>query len=274
MADAATVVLLVRHGLTPTTGSSCPARPPGCTSPTRGGARPTPPPRASTALPKVAAVYSSPLERARETAAPIARTRGLARAHRARPGRLDIGEWTGLSLKQAGPASPSGRPCSATRAASASPAASRSPRCRRASPPRSARLVARHPGADRGGRVARRSDQGGGGPRPRHAARPLPAHHDRARAPSPRSAYRRGGPAVLTVNSVDGDLAWLGGARHERHRPSTSTRRTTSPPAPSGRPASASSICRRARRQPLVTLKARRSRCARWPSISAACSPS
>jgi hypothetical protein len=26
-------------------------------------------------------------------------------------------------------------------------------------------------------------------------------------------AYRRGGPAVLTVNSLAGDLAWLGGGK-------------------------------------------------------------
>jgi hypothetical protein len=26
-------------------------------------------------------------------------------------------------------------------------------------------------------------------------------------------AYRRGGPSVLTVNSLAGDLAWLGGGK-------------------------------------------------------------
>jgi len=26
-------------------------------------------------------------------------------------------------------------------------------------------------------------------------------------------AYRRGGPAVLTVNSMSGDLAWIGGGK-------------------------------------------------------------
>jgi len=51
-------------------------------------------------LPRIAAIYSSPLERARETAAPIARARRL-------PVRIDrgllecdFGEWTGQKLRR------------------------------------------------------------------------------------------------------------------------------------------------------------------------------
>jgi probable phosphoglycerate mutase len=53
------------------------------------------------AVPKVDAVYSSPLERTRETAAPIAKAHGL----RVRTDKglleLDIGAWTGWELKRA-----------------------------------------------------------------------------------------------------------------------------------------------------------------------------
>jgi probable phosphoglycerate mutase len=49
----------------------------------------------------VAAVYASPLERARETALPIARARGLALRIERGLLELDIGEWTGLRLDRA-----------------------------------------------------------------------------------------------------------------------------------------------------------------------------
>jgi probable phosphoglycerate mutase len=50
-------------------------------------------------LPRIAAVYSSPLERAEETAAPIAAACGLPVT--VEPGLLecDYGEWTGQALK-------------------------------------------------------------------------------------------------------------------------------------------------------------------------------
>ena len=67
------VVLLVRHGQTPTTGKVLPGRPPGCTSPTPDAPRPSAAPQRIAELKQVDAVYASPLERARETAAPIAR---------------------------------------------------------------------------------------------------------------------------------------------------------------------------------------------------------
>jgi probable phosphoglycerate mutase len=52
-------------------------------------------------LKKVDAVYASPLERTRETAAPIAKAHGLpVRSNRGLL-ELDIGEWTGWELKRA-----------------------------------------------------------------------------------------------------------------------------------------------------------------------------
>lgn len=47
------------------------------------------------------AVYASPLERARETAAPIARALGLRVRTERGLVEADIGEWTGTSLKRA-----------------------------------------------------------------------------------------------------------------------------------------------------------------------------
>jgi probable phosphoglycerate mutase len=50
---------------------------------------------------KIAAVYTSPIERARETAAPIAKALGLELRVDRGLNECDIGEWTGLSLRRA-----------------------------------------------------------------------------------------------------------------------------------------------------------------------------
>ena len=49
---------------------------------------------------KLKAIYSSPLERARETAAPLARARGLEVTIHPGVGEVRYGEWTGKSLKR------------------------------------------------------------------------------------------------------------------------------------------------------------------------------
>ena len=94
-----TVVLLVRHGQTPTTGAKLPGRAPGLHLADAGRAQADAVAARIAALPKVDAIYSSPLERTRETAAPIAKARGL----RVVPNRglleCDFGEWTGAELK-------------------------------------------------------------------------------------------------------------------------------------------------------------------------------
>lgn len=94
-----TVVLLVRHGQTPTTGAKLPGRAPGLHLADAGRAQAEAVAARIAALPKVDAIYSSPLERTRETAAPIAKARGL----RVIPSRglleCDFGEWTGAELK-------------------------------------------------------------------------------------------------------------------------------------------------------------------------------
>lgn len=93
-----TLVLLVRHGRTATTGKVLPGRAPGLHLADDGRAQAQAAAGRIARLDGVAAVYASPLERTRETAAPIARATGL-RVRTAR-GLLecDFGGWTGKTL--------------------------------------------------------------------------------------------------------------------------------------------------------------------------------
>jgi probable phosphoglycerate mutase len=98
---ATTLVLLVRHGVTPTTGRLLPGRRRGLHLSDEGRRQADALAARLAAVPAIAAIYSSPLERARETVAPLAKARGLA--VRVEPGLLesDLGAWTGLTLKRA-----------------------------------------------------------------------------------------------------------------------------------------------------------------------------
>jgi len=97
-------VLLVRHGQTPTTGKVLPGRAAGLHLSDKGQAQAHAVAERIAALEgpkrKLAAVYASPLERTRETAAPIAKAIG-ARVRRSQ-GLLecDFGDWTGGELKK------------------------------------------------------------------------------------------------------------------------------------------------------------------------------
>lgn len=93
-------MLLVRHGQTPTTGASLPGRAPGLHLADTGRAQADAAAARIARLPAVAAVYASPLERTRETAAPIAKACG--QKVRIARGLLecDFGEWTGRALKE------------------------------------------------------------------------------------------------------------------------------------------------------------------------------
>ncbi len=118
-----TLVLLVRHGATPTTGKVLPGRAAGLHLAESGRAqadvvaarlqawatagsgaprrRPgargrTAPSATSTDAP---AIYASPLERARETAAPIAKALGQRVSVNRGLLECDFGEWTGAELK-------------------------------------------------------------------------------------------------------------------------------------------------------------------------------
>ena len=94
-----TVVLLVRHGQTPTTGQSLPGRAAGLHLADTGRAQAEAVAARIAELKKVDAVYASPLERTRETAAPIAKA--LQQRVKIDRGLLecDFGTWTGKKLK-------------------------------------------------------------------------------------------------------------------------------------------------------------------------------
>ena len=156
-------------------------------------------------LKHVAAVYTSPLERTRETAAPIA----LARRLQARIERglvdLDFGRWTGRALRElrklpewktvqrypSGFRFPDGESFTEMQARVASTVA---------------RLVARHPGQT----IVAVSH---GDPIKAVVGHALGTHLDLFQriviAPGSVTAvaYGLGGPTVLTVNSLGGDLA-------------------------------------------------------------------
>jgi probable phosphoglycerate mutase len=93
-------VLLVRHGRTPKTGVILPGHAPGLHLSDEGRRQAEAVAQRIGRLPNVAAVYASPLERARETAAPIARALGLPLRVERDLLECDAGEWTGLSLRR------------------------------------------------------------------------------------------------------------------------------------------------------------------------------
>ena len=95
-----TLVLLVRHGQTPTTGKHLPGRAPGLHLSEEGQRQAELAAKRIAELPHVDAVYSSPLERARETAAPIAAARGLKVQIDKGLLECDFGHWTGGELKE------------------------------------------------------------------------------------------------------------------------------------------------------------------------------
>ncbi len=92
-----TVVALVRHGTTPTTGKILPGRARGLHLSEAGIAEARKVGEHFAPL-EVAAVYASPLERARETAAPIAEATGKRVSLERGLLECDFGEWTGADL--------------------------------------------------------------------------------------------------------------------------------------------------------------------------------
>lgn len=95
---SSTVILLVRHGQTPTTGKVLPGRAAGLHLAEAGNAQAHRVAERIAELPRVDAIYASPLERARETAAPIAKA--LKQRVKIDKGLLecDFGDWTGAEL--------------------------------------------------------------------------------------------------------------------------------------------------------------------------------
>ncbi len=95
---APTLVLLVRHGQTSTTGTVLPGRAKGLHLAEKGRAQAEAAAARIAQLERVHAVYASPLERTRETAAPIAAAVG----HKVQTAKglleCEFGEWTGKKL--------------------------------------------------------------------------------------------------------------------------------------------------------------------------------
>jgi len=202
-----TLVLLVRHGLTATTGRLLPGRAPGLHLSEEGRRQADAVAKRIAALPRVAAVYTSPLERARETAMPIARARRLVLRVDRGLLEVDIGRWTGQPIVRA-----SRKP--EWQAVQRHPSGFRFPGGESFTEMQArvvgalGRLVARHPG--RTIVAVFHAD-----PIKAAVAHALGAHLDLFQriAIAPASvtaiAYRAHGPVVLTVNSMDGDLAKL-----------------------------------------------------------------
>lgn len=94
-----TLVLLVRHGQTPTTGAVLPGRAAGLHLSDAGQAQAQRVADRIGTLTNVGAVYASPLERTRETAAPIAKACGVRVRRDAGLLECDFGDWTGQQLK-------------------------------------------------------------------------------------------------------------------------------------------------------------------------------
>jgi len=202
-----TLVLLVRHGLTAAVGVTLPGRVPGVHLTDEGRVQAETVAARLAKLPKIAGVYASPLERARETALPIARALGVAVRIERGLNELDMGEWSGISLKRvrrkpewervqrypSGFRFPGGESFTEMQARMTSTIAA---------------LVARHP--DETIVAVSHAD-----PIKATVAHALGSALDLFQRivifPASVTAIRHypGGPQVLTVNSADGDLAGL-----------------------------------------------------------------
>jgi probable phosphomutase (TIGR03848 family) len=93
-----TTILMVRHGQTPTTGKVLPGRAKGLHLADLGHEQAKIAALRLAEL-KIDAVYSSPLERAKETAAPISAACGLKTQIERGLFECDFGDWTGKELK-------------------------------------------------------------------------------------------------------------------------------------------------------------------------------
>ena len=90
-------IYLVRHGETPTTGKVLPGRAPGLHLSERGREQAR---QVASQFARVDAVYCSPLERTRETAAPLCEKFGLEPMLCDGILEADFGSWTGASLQE------------------------------------------------------------------------------------------------------------------------------------------------------------------------------
>jgi probable phosphoglycerate mutase len=204
----ATLVLLVRHGQTSTTGVVLPGRAPGLHLSDDGRRQAEAVATRLAGIKHIAAVYASPLERARETAAAVARARHLA--VRIERGLLecDFGEWTGGKLAQLGK-KPEWQVIQRYPSGFRFPGGESFTEMQARITSTLARLVERH----RGNTIVAVSHAD---PIKAAVAHALGIHLDLfqriviATGSITAIAYRRESPAILTVNSVNGELGALG----------------------------------------------------------------
>jgi probable phosphoglycerate mutase len=219
----------VRHAVTAVTGRRLPGRAPGLHLSAEGRRQAERVAQRLARLPRVAAVYTSPLERARETAATIARTRGLGLRVERGLLELDVGAWTGITLARA-------RRKREWTTVQRHPSGFRFPEGESFAEMQArvtaaiTALVARHPGAtiiavSHADPIKAAAAQAVGAP--------LDLFQRIVIAPASVTAiaYSAHGPLVLTLNSVDGDIAGLVGGRSHAapragHPPSKPVSRT------------------------------------------------
>jgi len=205
--SSTTTLLFVRHGETPTTGSVLPGRAKGLHLSDKGRAQAAAVAERIGTLAEIAAVYASPLERARETAAPIARTAGLRVVTERGLDECDFGEWTGRDLKELAKL-PEWRTVQRYPSGFRFPAGESFAEMQSRICDTVARLAAKH----EGGTVVAVSHAD---PIKAAVAAAVGTHLDLFQriVISPCSvtvvAYDRGGPMVLTVNSTTGELGTL-----------------------------------------------------------------
>lgn len=90
-----TTILLIRHGQTPTTGKVLPGRAPGLHLSAKGQEQAR---TVAEGIEHVDAIYTSPLERTQETAAPLAEKFGIGPMLDDALVEAEFGTWTGASL--------------------------------------------------------------------------------------------------------------------------------------------------------------------------------
>jgi probable phosphomutase (TIGR03848 family) len=95
---ASTLMLLVRHGRTPTTGKVLPGRAPGLHLSEEGQSEARAVAERLSAVKKIDVIYASPLERAKETATPLAKQLGQKVVTHKGLLECEFGDWTGRLL--------------------------------------------------------------------------------------------------------------------------------------------------------------------------------
>lgn len=95
---APTTVVFVRHGQTPSTGKILPGRAPGLGLAEKGRAQAQAVADHLKDSKNIAAIYASPLQRTRETAAPIGKALGMKVQTDKGLLECDFGDWTGQDL--------------------------------------------------------------------------------------------------------------------------------------------------------------------------------